>query len=393
MIVRVLELRSNLEQFMYHMRSKFVDIPGLPSVEQWEMLEAWVPILQCMGGTINDLQGDHSRLGQCVPLFLLLLKLLGEKRSLFAPVEPQRPNLGPARHSKTVVKDDPGGVLAWHLHQGLENAIADHLKKPFSVLVNPDPDTGTLLKILRDNKVEHWWALGEMAAVISMGLMDNEEGQFLKLCRKDTRVGPSEAWTPYILASRMAEIIWALFLQHPDMYDAVDVQSPQPTQDPLPKTGPMPSMLANVPGQSSVAPMAGRPMLGVKDKIRDQVEALLNYGSLPGVKDPVAMCRWWHSGQAAQFSMIKPFARLLLSIPAGNGALERHFGRLQELFNNPQRLLSLGQHVLLSVNGPSLQMEGYEKQIQELEEDPDELLWEIPRVAVDYMDFQYDGVS
>ena len=48
--------------------------------------------------------------------------------------------------------------------------------------------------------------------------------------------------------------------------------------------------------------------------------------------------------------------------------------------------------MLLFVNGPSLEMGGYEsRQIQELEEDPDELLWEIPRVAVDCMDFAFDG--
>ena len=46
----------------------------------------------------------------------------------------------------------------------------------------------------------------------------------------------------------------------------------------------------------------------------------------------------------------------------------------------------MGNHVLLSVNGPALQMSGYPKQLVELEEDLDELIYEAPCVPIEGVD-------
>lgn len=66
----------------------------------------------------------------------------------------------------------------------------------------------------------------------------------------------------------------------------------------------------------------------------------------PGCKDGLLMCRWWASSQAKSFFLIRPLARMLLSFPVGNGTLERHFGRLAKLFQNPKSSLIRGNHIL-----------------------------------------------
>ena len=49
----------------------------------------------------------------------------------------------------------------------------------------------------------------------------------------------------------------------------------------------------------------------------------------------------------------------LASIPASNGDVERFFGRLNELWTDPQRQSNNGEHCMLACNGPQLAMAGY----------------------------------
>ena len=151
------------------------------------------------------------------------------------------------------------------------------------------------------------------------------------------------------------------------------------------------AMLSKLPsgGPTHATPVNTATDLSFKEKIRMQVHEPLNYVGLPGVRDGLSMCRWWASPQAAHFHLIRPIARFLLSIPAGNSALERHFGRFAELFHNPQRLQSMGNHVLLAINGPNLGMAGFPQEVVEIEEDLDELVHEIPRVAMDVHDLMF----
>lgn len=121
---------------------------------------------------------------------------------------------------------------------------------------------------MRDNNVDTWWRWAELAAVLSIGLQENVEGQFLGLFRKDSEWQAKRLWTPYILAAWMASVIYDLWKQHPDMYSEVDVPVPQQRRPPLTKTGPMRSMVFLLPGQSTVAPMPEGPIMDIKGDIQ-----------------------------------------------------------------------------------------------------------------------------
>ena len=80
-----------------------------------------------------------------------------------------------------------------------------------------------------------------------------------------------------------------------------------------------------------------------------------------GVSDGLVMATWWVSPSAEGHQYLAPVARFLLSLPAGNGDVERYFGRLGELWSDAQRQSSLEEHCLLACHGPQLGMSGYKR--------------------------------
>ena len=69
-----------------------------------------------------------------------------------------------------------------------------------------------------------------------------------------------------------------------------------------------------------------------------------------------------------------PAIRILLGIPAGNGGVERIFGKAKAVLG-PHRLLNRLACLYLRVNAPQLQMEGYPSRA--LDGSDDELFWEL----------------
>ena len=72
------------------------------------------------------------------------------------------------------------------------------------------------------------------------------------------------------------------------------------------------------------------------------------------------LSHWWQSPQAAPFDLLEPTARFLNSFPAGNGDMERHFGKTSALWQtSPLRQASAGSELFLHCNAGQIGLPGY----------------------------------
>jgi len=94
---------------------------------------------------------------------------------------------------------------------------------------------------------------------------------------------------------------------------------------------------------------------------RIATRVLLQREDFPGFIDPLLILQWFST--SVHSPVLVPGARILLSIPAGNGDLERTFAK-HKAHLTPARLTSGCVQVRLAINGPRLGMSGYGLQFE-----------------------------
>ena len=98
------------------------------------------------------------------------------------------------------------------------------------------------------------------------------------------------------------------------------------------------------------------------ERLTGAVRLLVGAGApiLPGARSGTEICRFWAGGKSVALSELRPTARFLNSLPASNGAVERWFGKGSELYRDPLRKTSSGEHLLVRVNAHQLGVAGYD---------------------------------
>ena len=108
-----------------------------------------------------------------------------------------------------------------------------------------------------------------------------------------------------------------------------------------------------------------------EQRVVAQVRAFLTSGSAPGPGNARRILQWWRVNGPAHYADLMPGVRILLSLPAGNGGVERFFGKAKWLLS-AHRLLNQLTCLYLRVNCPQLGVEGYPQDPEEQDEDADD---------------------
>ena len=316
LLVTACKLRYKMAEFSM-MRG---DMPTVLREREWKLLELNRDILQVIQNGQLLLQKDDSKAAQLLPVITAI-------RNELLDMTTRDPD-----------PDIPENLPKIYLEQ-IDRMITVHLKSPWAKLTRPPK----LLAILQAAGISTYYDLLEVAAALAIGVSCDEDSatfrtlvdKFAGLCVSLHPRGAEEAIQ--LSAKRRREAPVASKDNNEGMTNFLQKLKP-PVKRP------------RVDEEGADATVAST--------IRRQVTTFFLSGEFPGAASGTDILRFWRH-RKQQYAELIPGVRVLLSLPAGNAAIERFFGDCrassgaQRTSAAPSRPRNVLRH-----NGPQLRMEG-----------------------------------
>ena len=335
MVTRAFQIQADLLTFATAM----ADAPPLPDATQWKLLEVDKKVLEALHRPMLLLQKEEALAAQVVPAFRLthaeLMDLTLADGDVTIP---------------TLALEEFGRMLT------------EHMKSPLPSYREPMPaSTHKLNAILAKVGVTTWWELLELAAMC----VDPPEA-VAKDAQEEEQNPDCE---PSDTTARVLRKRWETF-----MTLAADVPRdsviPQPRRNPATETpareskervGGMNAYLDKLDrkGQSSSSTTVADCYLNQHEqRVVAQARSFMVSGSAPGAASSMRILNFWKKEGQRHYAELIPGVRLLLSLVAGNGQLERLFGKAKAILSSHRLTNALGT-LFLWANAAKLGLEGY----------------------------------
>lgn len=303
-------------------------LPDIPGSEGWEYVEAGASALGILQASMSILQTNAARAAQIA--------------------------LVSAVHRKTLAKECDDASEASAIHKEVhklflaeaDRCVEFHYKARWAFAQSTSIVVTTFQKACEAAAVQSYWDFLCLASFCAVG-----QSEFL-----------GDA-----VALRVSFERWCFHIAYPDRAevsgdaDVVRADAEVTTDHVARGQERVPGrreMLKQLGGQTPRPQGPDRASSDSRQRVAAQVRAFCMREDKPGASDPLRLCKWWHTTGKVSFPDLLPGVRVLLSVPASNGLVERCFGKCSSLLSAKRKKLEPIQ-AFLQVNAPQLGLPGH----------------------------------
>ncbi len=318
---RTMKLRLQLAAYA----SQQPDFPSLPSPLHWQLFPVLLECLEIVGSGMRILQKTNALVAQVWAIFTEVQNTLLDLHTRDELTHMQR----------AVVKIFLG---EWEgIHQR-------HLQRPLRF---DEADPSDLMRVLRQAGINTYLDILQVASLWAIGAPSDDEG-----------VVP--LGHPRTIREKAEAFIIAVNQLNPPTQPSGAVErapgSPQRGRERNQHISGMMGRLRSRGGRPLSAADGG--MMDLEAGARSGFRQFLTSQTAPGAHSASAILHFWRLNGQRLFHLFWPATRIVLSWSAGNGMLERCFGKRKQTLTPHRHGNNLNQ-VLLAINAPQLHLPGY----------------------------------
>ena len=304
------------------------NLPAIPESEGWEYCVAGVSALGILQASLSILQTNTARAAQ-IPLVSAI-------------------------HKKTLANECDDASEASAIHKEVhklflaeaDRCVEVHYKAHWAFAQSSSTLVTTFQKACQAAAIQCYWDFLCLASFCA--------------------VGQSELLGDAV-ALRVSFERWCFHIAYPDRAEA-SADTDVGRLDAKATTDCVRRGQERVPGRREILKQLGpqlskpqctdRASSDSRQRVAAQVRSFCMREDKPGASDPLRLCKWWHTTGKVSFPDLLPGVRVLLSVPASNGLVERCFGKCSSLLSAKRKSLEPIQ-AFLQVNAPQLGLPGY----------------------------------
>jgi hypothetical protein len=319
LVERAFRFKADLALFS----TEIVGLPVLPTADDWQWLEAVRCILRNVGQMTNVLQGRLSRACQIMPILMEFKYQMDEADEEADEEKMSEEMTAKLQQLKAACKDEVSRIISFHL------------QKPW-----PHQPAGTNLAhdLLKKCRIDSLYDLLQVCSLPCTACTYIDDEEHAEICHKFER-------------------LCLKILDLPG--EPEDFQQPDELQPAAGAKKKLTEAEKFFKRRRLKGPCeAAGPPHSPQQKVVVDCRSMYTDKSLPEATSAARILNFWRSHGDTRYESIMKAINFLIGLPAGNGDVERIFGKCKSVFT-PQRKQCSLNNVLLNVNAPQLNMNGY----------------------------------